>query len=134
LNSADDLGRIINPMIVAGQIHGGLAQGVGQALFEGCAYDEAGQLLTGSFMDYRMPRAADLPLFTVLTHGTDCEHNPLKAKGCAEVGSVGIPPAIINALLDALRDVGVETIEMPASPQSVWQAIANARKTVKQGL
>jgi carbon-monoxide dehydrogenase large subunit len=128
LIAADDLGRIINPMIVEGQIHGGLAQGVGQALYEGSVHDKAGQPLTGSFMDYRMPRAADLPSFTVLTHGTDCQHNPLKAKGCAEVGSVGIPPAVINALLDALHDVGVETIEMPATPQAVWQAIATARK------
>jgi carbon-monoxide dehydrogenase large subunit len=112
---------------VEGQIHGGLAQGVAQALYEGCVHDEAGQPLTGSFMDYRMPRAADLPRFTVLTHGTDCQHTPLKAKGCAEVGSVGIPPAVINALLDALQDVGVETINMPATPQAVWQAIADAR-------
>lgn len=125
--AADDLGRIINPMIVEGQIHGGLAQGVGQALFEGCIFDGNGQMLTGSFMDYSMPRAADMPNFTVLTHGTDCTHNPLKAKGCAEVGSVGIPPAIVNALLDALSETGVESIEMPASPFAIWQAIQAAR-------
>ncbi|MGA0599061.1 xanthine dehydrogenase family protein molybdopterin-binding subunit, partial [Enterovirga sp. CN4-39] len=90
--AVDDLGTIINPMIVKGQIHGGLAQGVGQALIERTVHDEAGQLLSGSFMDYALPRAGDLPAFEVLTHSTPCEHNPLKAKGCAEVGSVGLPP------------------------------------------
>jgi len=130
--AADDLGRIINPMIVEGQIHGGLAQGVGQALFEGCVYDESGQMLTGTFMDYSMPRAGDMPNFTVLTHGTDCMHNPLKAKGCAEVGSVGIPPAIVNAVLDALREKGVESIEMPASPFAIWQAIQEAQARNRQ--
>ncbi len=124
--AVDDLGRIINPMIVHGQLHGGLAQGIGQALFEGCVYDETGQLLSGTFMDYRMPRAADFPGFTVLTHGTDCATNPLKAKGCGEVGSVGVPPAVINALLDALRGLGVRDIAMPATPFAIWQAIQRA--------
>lgn len=124
--AADDLGRIINPMIVEGQIHGGLAQGIGQALHESCVHDGSGQLLSGSFMDYQMPRAADLPSFTVLTHGTDCNHNPLKAKGCAEVGSVGSPPAIVNAIIDALRPVGVSSIDMPATAASIWRAIRDA--------
>lgn len=125
--AADDLGRIINPMIVEGQIHGGLAQGIGQALFESCVHDEAGQLLTGSFMDYQMPRASDLPSFTVLTHGTDCAHNPLKAKGCAEVGSVGSPPAIVNAVIDALRGAGVTSVDMPATPAAIWRALQAAK-------
>ncbi|MGI6853935.1 xanthine dehydrogenase family protein molybdopterin-binding subunit [Mesorhizobium sp. 1B3] len=124
--AADDVGRVINPMIVEGQIHGGLAQGVGQAIFESCAFDESGQPLTGSFMDYAMPRASDMPNFTVLTHGTDCNHNPLKAKGCAEVGSVGVPPAIINALLDALHEKGVDSLEMPATPFAIWKALNQA--------
>lgn len=135
--AVDDLGRIINPMIVEGQIHGGLAQGIGQALFEGHVHDATGQPLTGSFMDYALPRAADLPLFTVLTHGTDCTHNPLAAKGCAEVGSVGVPPAIVNALLDALHDLGVCDIDMPATPGRVWQAIRDAARhagTVQQDI
>ncbi|MCR0983838.1 xanthine dehydrogenase family protein molybdopterin-binding subunit [Roseomonas populi] len=125
--AVDDLGEIINPMIVHGQIHGGLAQGAGQALLEGCGFDEAGQMLTASFQDYAMPRAHNMPSFTVLTHGTPCEHNPLKAKGCAEVGSVGLPPAVVNALLDALGEVGVRDIAMPATPLRVWQAIQSAR-------
>ncbi|WP_160121849.1 xanthine dehydrogenase family protein molybdopterin-binding subunit [Rhodovarius lipocyclicus] len=125
--AVDDLGAIINPLIVHGQIHGGLAQGAGQALLEGCRFDEAGQMLTASFQDYALPRASDLPSYTVLTHGTPCEHNPLKAKGCAEVGSVGLPPAIVNALLDALAGLGVRDIAMPATPLAVWQAIRAAR-------
>ncbi len=124
--AVDDLGTIVNPMIVEGQIHGGLAQGIGQALFEGCVYDAAGQLVTGSFQDYCLPRADNLPSYEVLSHATFCEHNPLKAKGCAEVGSVGIPPAIINALLDALGAEGVTDIDMPATPLSIWQAIRQA--------
>ena len=97
---------------------------------EGCVYDEGGQLATGSFMDYSIPRASDLPGLVVLTHGTDCEHNPLKAKGCAEVGSVGVPPAVINAVLDALHELGVKDIDMPATPSRVWRAI---REATRQG-
>lgn len=126
--AVDDLGAIINPMIVEGQIHGGLAQGIGQALFEGCVYDSGGQLVTGSFQDYCLPRADDLPSYDVLSHATFCEHNPLKAKGCAEVGSVGIPPAVVNALLDALRDEGVEDIDMPATPLAVWTSLQASRR------
>jgi carbon-monoxide dehydrogenase large subunit len=126
--AVDDLGTIVNPMIVEGQIHGGLAQGIGQALLEGCVHDASGQLVTGSFMDYAMPRADDLPRFDVLTHNTPCEHNPLKAKGCAEVGSVGVPPAIVNAALDALAELGVSDIDMPATPETIWRAIDRARE------
>ncbi|MEQ8279178.1 MAG: xanthine dehydrogenase family protein molybdopterin-binding subunit [Deltaproteobacteria bacterium] len=123
----DDVGRIINPMIVEGQIHGGVAQGIGQALLEGCVYDEDGQLLTGSYMNYTMPRAADLPMMKVGNHVTHCTHNPVGAKGVGEVGSIGVTPAVINAVVDALKPVGVKDIEMPATPQRVWQAIQSAQ-------
>lgn len=125
--AVDDVGEVINPMIVHGQIHGGLAQGVGQALMECCVHDEQGQLLTGSFVDYALPRADDLPPFEVYLRSTPCEHNPLGAKGCAEVGSVGIPPAVINAVLDALAPLKVKHIDMPATPGRVWKAIQEAR-------
>jgi carbon-monoxide dehydrogenase large subunit len=124
--AVDDVGEVINPMVVHGQIHGGLAQGLGQALMESCVHDEHGQLLTGSFMDYAMPRASDFPPFEVYLLGTRCEHNPLGAKGCAEVGSVGVPPAVINAVLDALSPLGVKHIDMPATPRRVWEAIQAA--------
>lgn len=127
LVAADDVGNVVNPMIVHGQIHGGLAQGIGQALFEDCVYDDdSGQLLTASFMDYAMPRAADLPMFDVALCPTPTALNPFGAKGCAEVGSVGIPPAIVNAVLDALQPLGVEAIEMPLTPERVWHAIREA--------
>lgn len=126
--AVDDVGRVINPMIVHGQLHGGLAQGIGQALLENTQYDnETGQLLSASFMDYAMPRAADVPMFEISTHETLCTHNPLGSKGCAEVGSVGVPPAIINAVIDALRPLGVEQIDMPATPARIWGAIDAAR-------
>jgi carbon-monoxide dehydrogenase large subunit len=125
--AVDDVGTVINPMIVEGQIQGGLAQAIGQALFENCVYDsQTGQLLTGSFMDYAMPRASDLPSLEVGTHETRCMHNPLGSKGCAEIGSVGLPPAIINAILDALRPLGVTHIDMPATSEKIWQAIRAA--------
>jgi len=124
---ADDLGRVINPMIVDGQMHGGLAHGIGQALLEHCVYDEDGQILTGSFMNYALPRAADLPFFTLSTHETDCTHNPLGVKGVGEVGSIGVPPAVINAVVDALAHLGVRSIDMPATPERVWRAIHEAQ-------
>ncbi len=124
---ADDVGRVINPMIVEGQMHGGLAHGIGQALLEHCVYDEDGQLLTGSFMNYALPRAADLPFFTLRTHQTDCTHNPLGVKGVGEVGSIGVPPAVINAVVDALAHLGVRHIDMPATSERVWRAIHAAR-------
>jgi len=126
--AVDDFGTIINPMIVEGQVHGGLAQGIGQALMENCVYDrESGQLLTGSFMDYAMPRAEDIPSFKLDTVCTPCSHNPLGTKGCGEAGAIGSPPAVINAVLDALRDLGVTEFDMPATPGRVWQAIHAAR-------
>lgn len=126
--ASDDVGTVINPMIVEGQVHGGVAQGVGQALLEGCVYDEAnGQLVSGSFMDYCMPRADDLPSdLTVTTHVTACTHNDLGVKGCGEVGAIGSPPAVMNAIVDALAAFGVRHVDMPATPQRVWQAIRTA--------
>jgi carbon-monoxide dehydrogenase large subunit len=123
---ADDVGVVINPMIVDGQAHGGLAHGIGQALYEECVYDSAGQLLSGSFMSYCMPRAADLPMFRVGNHATPCTHNPIGVKGVGEVGAIGVPPAVINAVLDALAPLGVTDLEMPATPERVWRAIAAA--------
>jgi carbon-monoxide dehydrogenase large subunit len=124
--ACDDFGNVVNPMIVEGQVHGGLAQGIGQALLEHGVYDkETGQLLTGSYMDYAMPRADDLPHFTVETvKGTPCTHNPLGVKGCGEAGAIGSPPALINAICHA---IGVKDMPMPASPFAVWQAIKSNR-------
>jgi len=118
--AVDDFGKIINPMIVEGQVHGGLAQGIGQALTEGAHYDSHGQLVTGSFMDYCIPRADDVPSFQVDTRETPCTHNPLGVKGCGEAGAIGAPAALINAITDAL---GVKDITMPATPQTVWRAL-----------
>ncbi len=127
-SACDDFGNIINPMIVEGQVHGGLAQGIGQALLESCVYDaESGQLLTGSYMDYAMPRADDMPSFKVSTRVTPCTHNPLGAKGCGEAGAIGSPAALMNAVLDALAPLGVKHLDMPASPQRVWHAIQSAK-------
>jgi carbon-monoxide dehydrogenase large subunit len=126
--AVDDVGKVINPMIVDGQIQGGIAQGIGQALLENCVYDnDSGQILTGSYMDYTMPRADNLPSFKVSTHNTMCTHNPLGSKGCGEVGAIGSPPAVINAVLDALAPLGVTDIAMPASPHRVWQAINSVK-------
>jgi carbon-monoxide dehydrogenase large subunit len=123
-NASDDFGRIINPMIVSGQVHGGLAQGIGQALLEGCVYDKTtGQLLTASYNDYAMPRADDLPSFSLSTHATLCTHNPLGVKGCGEAGAIGAPAAISNAIVDALKGHGVRHVEMPATPEKIWRAI-----------
>ncbi len=121
--AVDDFGNIVNPMIVSGQVHGGLGQGLGQAMMEGCIYDnQSGQLLTGSYMDYCMPRADDLPSFTVDTTNTPCTHNPLGVKGCGEAGAIGSPPAFMNALTDAL---GVKDLAMPATAERVWRAANN---------
>jgi carbon-monoxide dehydrogenase large subunit len=118
--AVDDFGKIVNPMIVEGQIHGGIAHGVGQALLENCVYDPAtGQLVTGSYMDYCMPRADDLPNFNLGFTETLCPHNPLGVKGCGEAGAIAAPPALINAITDA---IGVD-IDMPATPEKVWRAL-----------
>jgi carbon-monoxide dehydrogenase large subunit len=124
--AVDDVGRVINPMIVEGQVQGGVAQGIGQALLENALYDPAGQLVSGSFMDYAMPRANDIPPLSVATENTMCTHNPLGSKGCGEVGAIGSPPAVINAVVDALRDYGVRHLDMPASPAKLWSIIQAA--------
>jgi carbon-monoxide dehydrogenase large subunit len=121
--AVDDVGRVINPMIVEGQIQGGVAQGIGQALLETCVYDENGQLISGSMMDYTMPRADDVPAISVGTAITLCTHNPLGVKGCGEVGAIGSPPAVIGAVVDALKDYGIRHLDMPATPQKVWRII-----------
>jgi carbon-monoxide dehydrogenase large subunit len=119
--AVDDFGNLVNPRIVEGQVHGGLAQGLGQAMLERCVYDpDSGQLLTGSYMDYAMPRADDLPSFQVDTCVTPCTHNPLGVKGCGEAGAIGSPAAFMNALTDAL---GVKDVPMPATPERVWKTM-----------
>jgi carbon-monoxide dehydrogenase large subunit len=119
--AVDDFGNVVNPMIVEGQVHGGLVQGIGQALLEACRYDkDTGQLVSGSFMDYCIPRSDDVPSFKVGTEVTPCTHNPLGVKGCGEAGAIGAPAAVINAISDAL---GVRDVEMPATPERVWQTI-----------
>jgi carbon-monoxide dehydrogenase large subunit len=122
--AADDFGTIINPMIVEGQVHGGVAQGIGQALLEEVVYSDDGQLVTGSFMDYAMPRADDVPFYTIEHNTTVCPNNPLGLKGCGEAGAIGAPPAVINAITDA---IGTNDLAMPATPQRVWRAIRAAR-------
>ena len=124
----DDFGKVVNPLLVAGQVHGGLAQGIGQAILERTVYDEeSGQLLTGSFMDYGIPRAADMPAITAKWNEIPCRTNALGIKGAGEAGAVGAPPAVINAILDALTELGVGHIDMPATPETVWRAIQAAR-------
>ena len=127
--AVDDFGNIVNPMIVEGQVHGGVVHGIGQALHEGCVYDpETGQLLTGSYMDYRMPRADDLPAFKVDYTVTPCPHNPLGVKGCGEAGAIAAPAAVINAVTDAL---GISHIDMPATSERVWGAIRQSRQAAE---
>jgi carbon-monoxide dehydrogenase large subunit len=124
----DDLGRILNPMIVRGQIHGGVIQGIGQALIEHQIYDrQSGQLLTGSFMDYGMPRADMMPDVEAALEEVPCKTNPLGVKGIGESGTIGAPPTVINALIDALKPLGVNHIDMPATPARVWETITRAR-------
>ncbi|MGH6967864.1 MAG: xanthine dehydrogenase family protein molybdopterin-binding subunit, partial [Stellaceae bacterium] len=123
----DDFGNVVNPLLLAGQIHGGVVQGIGQALIEGCVYDDGGQLLTGSFTDYAMPHADDVPAVEFAYNVVPCRTNPLGVKGAGEAGAIGAPPAVINAVVDALAGLGIETIEMPATPHSVWRAIQQAR-------
>jgi carbon-monoxide dehydrogenase large subunit len=124
--AADDFGNVVNPMIVEGQVHGGIAQGIGQALLEAAVYDENGQLQSASYMDYAMPRADDVP-FYIVDHSccTPCTHNPLGVKGCGEAGAIGSPPAVVNAVIDALASGGknVPHIDMPLTPHRVWKAI-----------
>ena len=123
----DDFGNLINPMLAEGQVHGGVAQGVGQALTERVVYDADGQLLTASFMDYAMPRAYDMPNITFTTENTPSVYNPMGMKGCGEAGTVGALAAIANAVADAVGPLGVEDIQMPYTPERVWQALQTAK-------
>src|SRR5699024_10836551 len=121
---ADDFGNVVNPMIVEGQVHGGLAQGLGQALMEHAIYDGDGQLVSASLMDYQMPRARDFPMFQVdHSCATPCTHNPLGVKGCGEAGAIGAPAALVNAVVDALAEKGVTHIDMPLTSARVWEAM-----------
>jgi carbon-monoxide dehydrogenase large subunit len=124
----NDFGTIVNPMIVAGQLHGGVAQGIGQALMEEINYDESGQPITGSFMDYALPRAEDVPVMTIGDHPSPAKSNPLGTKGCGEAGCAGSLATITNAVLDALSEYGVKQIDMPLTPEKVWRAIQNGKK------
>jgi carbon-monoxide dehydrogenase large subunit len=126
-SAVNDFGTVVNPLLVEGQTHGGVVQGLGQALMEGAFYDNDGQLLTGSFMDYAMPRAKDAVNFAVESHPVPTKTNPVGAKGCGEAGVSGGLPTVINAIVDALSDYGIRHIEMPATPQRVWQAIHEAQ-------
>ena len=124
--ACDDVGNVVNPMIVDGQVHGGVTHGIGQALMEGAIYDDDGQLINGSYMDYALPRADELPRFETGRTVTPCPHNPLGVKGAGETGTIGATPAVVNAVIDALWPLGVRHLEMPLTPQRVWQAIQSA--------
>jgi carbon-monoxide dehydrogenase large subunit len=126
--AVDVFGVVVNPMIVEGQVHGGIVQGVGQALLEHAQYDASGQLLSGSFMDYTMPRADDVPSFKLGYQETPCPHNPLGVKGCGEAGAIAAPAAVMNAVHDALAALGKIHVEMPATPSRVWAAIHGASR------
>jgi carbon-monoxide dehydrogenase large subunit len=124
MTSVDDIGRIINHMIVEGQIHGGMAQGIGQALTEQVVYENGGQLQSGSLMDYGVPRADQMPPMNCgFDEGAPCKTNLLGVKGCGELGTIGATPAVVNAVLDALAERGVKHIEMPCTPERVWRAL-----------
>jgi aerobic carbon-monoxide dehydrogenase large subunit len=125
--AVDDVGKVINPQIVEGQVHGGLAQGIAQALYEEAVYDEDGQLKTASLLDYYVPSAADLPHFETDRTETPATTNPLGVKGVGEAGTIASTPAVMNAVVDALRPLGVRDVPMPASPRNVWEAIESAR-------
>src|SRR5262249_31595963 len=128
----DDFGAVINPILLEGQVHGGIVQGLGQALVEHTVYDEdSGQLLSRSFMDYAMPRAGHLPVFSFSTHNVPCSSNPRGIKGAGEAGAIGAPPAVINAIVDALNPKGgARTIDMPATPARVWAALHNGEERI----
>lgn len=123
----NDFGTVVNPMIVEGQLHGGVVQGIGQALFERTVYDDSGQLLTGSYMDYALPRAADVPFFSFVSRGVPTLNNRVGAKGCGEAGCAGSLPSVMNAVVDALAPYGITHLDMPATPQAVWRAVQSGR-------
>ena len=119
----DDFGVLVNPLLVEGQAHGGIVQGIGQALTESVAYDADGQLLSGSYMDYALPRADDVPAMDFLSHPVPARTNELGVKGCGEAGCTGALPAVMNAVVDALAERGIHHIDMPATPERVWRAL-----------
>jgi carbon-monoxide dehydrogenase large subunit len=125
--ASHDPGRAINPQIVEGQLQGGLVQGIGAGLMEEVVYDDDAQLVTGSFMDYAMPRANMLPNFEIALEEVPCKTNPIGVKGIGESGTIGAPPVVINAIIDALGPLGIDRIDMPATPSRVWQAIQSAK-------
>ena len=125
--SVNDFGTIVNPLLVAGQVHGGVVQGIGQAIMERTAYDAEGQLLTGSYMDYAMPRAGDMPEIGFESLPVPAKNNPLGVKGCGEAGCAGALTSVMNAIVNALSDYGIANIEMPATPERVWKAIQDAK-------
>jgi carbon-monoxide dehydrogenase large subunit len=125
--AVDDFGEVINPLLLGGQVHGGIAQGIGQALLERTVYDETGQLLSGSFTDYTMPRAGDMPDIDFRWNVIPCRTNPLGIKGCGEAGAIGAPPAVMNAIIDALGERGVTAVDMPATPERLWRALRSGR-------
>jgi carbon-monoxide dehydrogenase large subunit len=125
----DDVGRVLNPLMLEGQVHGGVAQGIGQALMEHAVFDpETGQLVTGSFMDYAMPHARSVPFLTVRTNEFPCRTNPLGVKGAGEAGAIAAPPTVINAVVDALAPFGVEHVDMPARPETIWRLCRRGRR------
>ncbi len=126
-SAVNDLGTVVNPLLVEGQIQGGVVQGLGQVLLEQAVYDSDGQLVTGSFMDYAMPRAHDVPMINVASHPVPTKSNPLGAKGCGEAGTSGGLPSVANAVIDALSEYGVRHLEMPMTPSRIWQAIQRAK-------
>jgi aerobic carbon-monoxide dehydrogenase large subunit len=132
-SAVNDFGTIVNPMIVEGQLHGGVVQGIGQTLMEMTAYDSDGQFLTGSYMDYALPRAKDAPMMSVANHEVPAKTNPIGVKGCGEAGCAGSLTSIMNAVVDALSEYGIRHIDMPATPHRVWQAIRAANGDARKG-
>jgi carbon-monoxide dehydrogenase large subunit len=126
-NTVNDFGVLVNPMLVEGQAHGGIVQGIGQALCEAVVYDEDGQFVSGSYMDYQLPRASDTPGFTFGSHPVPARTNSLGVKGCGEAGCAGSLPAVMNAVADALSSFGITHIDMPATPQRVWAALQTVK-------
>jgi carbon-monoxide dehydrogenase large subunit len=127
--AVDDCGNILNPLLVAGQVHGGIAQGLAQALYEEAIYDQEGQLLTAGFLDYAVPRAAQVPVMELDHTVTPSPHNPLGVKGVGEAGTIGSIPAVVNAVLDALAPLGIESLDMPLTPRKIWEAISSKKKS-----
>jgi carbon-monoxide dehydrogenase large subunit len=124
-----DFGVVLNPLLLEGQIHGGVAQGLGQAAFEDACYDKTGQFNAGSFLDYNIPRASQIPSIEFISNPTPCPANPLGFKGCGEAGAAGAPPALVNAAVDALKDYGINHIDMPLTSEKIWLRIKSATQT-----